>query len=72
MKKLVIALVVLVAICLIAPFGIGRLAEKRVNAQLDKLIEQAPYLRSRSASGHRAGSSPSRWSRSASPSRGPN
>ena len=45
MKKLVIALVVLVAICLIAPFGIGRLAEKRVNAQLDKLIEQAPYLK---------------------------
>jgi uncharacterized protein YdgA (DUF945 family) len=45
MKKLVIVLAVLVAICLIAPFGIGRVAEQRVNAQLDKLIEQAPYLK---------------------------
>ena len=45
MKKLVIALAVLVAICLIAPFGIGRLAEKRVNAGLDKLVEQAPYFK---------------------------
>jgi uncharacterized protein YdgA (DUF945 family) len=45
MKKLVIALVVLVAICLIAPYGIGRVAEQRVNAGLDKLVEQAPYFK---------------------------
>jgi hypothetical protein len=45
MKKLVVALVVLVAICVLAPFGIGKLAEKRVNTGLDKLVEQAPYFK---------------------------
>src|SRR5688572_31979347 len=45
MKKIVIVVVVLAAICLIAPFGIGKLAEKRLNASLDKLVENAPYFK---------------------------
>jgi uncharacterized protein YdgA (DUF945 family) len=44
MKKLVVAVVILAVVLLVAPFGIGRLAEKRLNAGLDKLVEQAPYL----------------------------
>jgi uncharacterized protein YdgA (DUF945 family) len=45
MKKIVIVVVVLAAICLIAPFGIGKMAEKRLNASLDKLVEKAPYFK---------------------------
>ena len=45
MKKLVIVVAVLAAVCLIAPFGIGKLAEKRLNASLDKLVESAPYFK---------------------------
>jgi uncharacterized protein YdgA (DUF945 family) len=45
MKKIVIVVVVLAAICLVAPFGIGKLAEKRLNASLDKLVENAPYFK---------------------------
>src|SRR5688572_28830356 len=45
MKKIVIVVVVLAAVCLIAPFGIGKLAEKRLNASLDKLFESAPYFK---------------------------
>jgi uncharacterized protein YdgA (DUF945 family) len=44
MKKLVIAVVVLVLLLGIAPMGIGKLAEKRVNNGLAKLTELAPYL----------------------------
>src|SRR5262245_9598943 len=44
MKKLVIVVVVLAALLLVAPFGIGKLAEKRINKGLDKLVEEAPYL----------------------------
>jgi uncharacterized protein YdgA (DUF945 family) len=44
MKKIVILVVVLVLLLVVAPWGIGRLAESRVNAGLDKLVEQAPYL----------------------------
>lgn len=44
MKKSIVAAIVLVACLLLAPFGFGRLAEKRVNAGLDKLVEQAPFL----------------------------
>src|SRR4029434_5024856 len=44
MKKTVIAVVVLVLLLGVAPWGIGRLAEKRVNAGLDRLVEEAPYL----------------------------
>ena len=45
MKKLVIVVVVLAVILLVAPYGIGRMAESRVNKGLDKLLEQAPYLK---------------------------
>lgn len=44
MKKIVIVVVVMFLVLVAAPWGIGRLAEKRVNAGLDKMLEQAPYL----------------------------
>jgi len=44
MKKLVIVVVVLAALLLVAPFGIGKIAEKRLDRGLDKLVEEAPYL----------------------------
>lgn len=44
MKKWIVAALVLVACLLLAPFGFGKLAEKRVNSALDALMEQAPYL----------------------------
>jgi uncharacterized protein YdgA (DUF945 family) len=44
MKKSIIAAVILVACLLLAPFGFGKLAEKRVNSALDAVVEQAPYL----------------------------
>jgi len=45
MKKLVIAAVVLVLALIVAPWGVGKVAEKRLNEGLDKLVEQAPYLK---------------------------
>ena len=45
MKKLGIIVVVLAAVLLVTPFGIGKVAESRLNKGLDKLIEQAPYLK---------------------------
>jgi len=44
MKKIVIVVLVMLLVLVAAPWGIGRLAEKRVNAGLDKLVEEAPYL----------------------------
>jgi hypothetical protein len=44
MKKLVVVAVVLVALLVVAPWGVGRLAEKRLDHGLDKLVEAAPYL----------------------------
>lgn len=44
MKKIVVTVVVLIAVLVVAPWGIGRLAESRVNQGLDKLTETAPYL----------------------------
>lgn len=44
MKKSIAAALVLVACLLLAPFGFGKLAERRVNAALDVLVEQVPYL----------------------------
>jgi uncharacterized protein YdgA (DUF945 family) len=44
MKKLSIAVLVLLAVLVVAPWGIGQLAEQRVNAGLDRIVEQAPYL----------------------------
>ena len=44
MKKLVVVAVVLAAVLLVAPYGIGKIAEKRLDRGLDKLVEEAPYL----------------------------
>ena len=44
MKRIVIVVLVMFLLLVAAPWGIGQLAEKRVNAGLDKLAEQAPYL----------------------------
>ena len=44
MKKIVVLVVVLVLLLLVAPWSIGRVAEKRVNAGLDRLVQEAPYL----------------------------
>jgi uncharacterized protein YdgA (DUF945 family) len=44
MKKLVVVVVVLAAILLLAPFGVGKLAEKRMNHGLDRMAEQVGYL----------------------------
>jgi uncharacterized protein YdgA (DUF945 family) len=45
MKKLGIVVVVLAVVLLVAPFGIGKMAEKRLNAGIDKFIEQVPYFK---------------------------
>lgn len=44
MKKIVVSAIVLVVVLVVAPWGIGRLAEQRVNSGLDQLVETAPYL----------------------------
>jgi uncharacterized protein YdgA (DUF945 family) len=43
-KKITIIVLVLLAVLAVAPWGIGQLAEKRVNAGLDRLVLEAPYL----------------------------
>src|SRR6478735_3151913 len=45
MKKIVVMVAVLVLALVVAPWGVGKVAEKRLNAGLDKLVEQAPYLK---------------------------
>ena len=45
MKKIVIVVVVLVALLVLAPLGIGKLAEKRIDHGLAQLTEMAPYLK---------------------------
>ena len=45
MKKIVSVVVVLVLLLVVAPWGIGRVAEKRINAGLDQVVVQAPYLK---------------------------
>jgi len=45
MKKIVSVVVVLVLLLVVAPWGIGQVAETRVNAGLDQLVERAPYLK---------------------------
>ena len=45
MKKIVVVVAVLALALIIAPWGVGRVAETRLNAGLDKLVEQAPYLK---------------------------
>ena len=44
MKKLLTAGAVLVALLVIAPWGIGKLAARHVNHDLDRLVKEAPYL----------------------------
>ncbi len=44
MKKITIIVLVLLAVLVVAPWGIGQLAEKRVNAGLDRIVLEAPYL----------------------------
>jgi uncharacterized protein YdgA (DUF945 family) len=44
MKKLTIIMVLLLLVLVAAPWGIGQLAESRVNAGLDRLVAEAPYL----------------------------
>ena len=44
MKKIVTLVVVLLLLLVAAPWGIGRLAEQRVNSGLDGLVQEAPYL----------------------------
>jgi len=45
MKKIVVVVAVMALALIIAPWGVGRVAETRLNAGLDKLVEQAPYLK---------------------------
>ncbi|HET9472292.1 MAG TPA: DUF945 family protein [Steroidobacteraceae bacterium] len=44
MKKIVVLVIALLLLLVVAPWGIGRLAEKRVNAGLDRLVQEAPYM----------------------------
>ena len=39
MKKIITVVVVLVALLLVAPWGVGRLAEKRLDHGLEQLVE---------------------------------
>jgi uncharacterized protein YdgA (DUF945 family) len=43
-KKLVIGVVVVVVLLVVAPWGVGKVAEKRLDRGIDKLVEIAPYL----------------------------
>jgi uncharacterized protein YdgA (DUF945 family) len=43
-KKIVIVVVVLVAFLVVAPWGVGKIAEKRLDHGLDQLVQAAPYL----------------------------
>lgn len=45
MKKIVVVVAVLVLALIVAPWGVGKVAEKRLDEGLDKLVEQAPYLK---------------------------
>jgi uncharacterized protein YdgA (DUF945 family) len=44
MKKIVTGLVIVAVILLAAPWGIGRIAEARVDQQIDQFVEQVPFL----------------------------
>ncbi|MEO8016553.1 MAG: DUF945 family protein [Pseudomonadota bacterium] len=45
MKKIVVVVVVLVLLLVVAPWGVGRVAQQRIDNGLAKLTEQAPYLK---------------------------
>ncbi len=44
MKKLVVVVVLLVLLLGVAPWGVGRIAEGRMNKHLDKMLAEAPYI----------------------------
>jgi uncharacterized protein YdgA (DUF945 family) len=44
MRKVIAAVVVLLLLLVAAPWGIGQLAEQRVNNGLDQVVKAAPYL----------------------------
>lgn len=44
MKKVLAAVIVLVVVALLGPLAVGRFAEPRLNAVLDRLLTQTPYL----------------------------
>jgi uncharacterized protein YdgA (DUF945 family) len=45
MKKVVASIVVLALLLACAPWGMGRIAEARLNRALDKLAKEAPYIK---------------------------
>lgn len=45
MKKVIASVVVLALLLLCAPWGMGRIAESRVNSGLDKLVKEVPYIK---------------------------
>jgi uncharacterized protein YdgA (DUF945 family) len=45
MKKGIAAVVVLALLFVCAPWGMGRIAESRLNKALDKAVKEAPYIR---------------------------
>lgn len=44
MKRILIGVALLALLLVVAPWGIGKVAESRVDASLEQLIEAAPYL----------------------------
>jgi len=44
MKKVIVVGLIVVVLLLLAPFGIGQLAAKRINDGLDNLVIEAPFL----------------------------
>jgi len=44
MRKIIAIVVVLLLLLVVAPWGVGRLAEKRIDAGLDQLQQQLPYI----------------------------
>jgi uncharacterized protein YdgA (DUF945 family) len=45
MKKVIASVVVLALLLVCAPWGMGRIAESRVNSALDKAVKEAPYIK---------------------------
>jgi len=45
MKKVIGSVVVLALLLACAPWGMGRIAEARVNSGLDKVVKEAPYIK---------------------------
>src|SRR3954464_1999581 len=44
MKKYIAVVAVLALVLVVAPWGIGRLAQQRIDAGLEEIVKQAPYL----------------------------